>query len=363
MTYQMQGPMSAQTVINGRYRDYFAGCGYLGLQNHPAVLQAAAQALATYGLANAGGFGNNHPIYHQLVHEAQIFWGFEQIRYFASGYMGITILTQGLIRHYDHILIDESAHYSVWDGARSSGKPITSFRHCDPGALATICKQVLRKGERPLLVSDGVFPISGEIAPVPDYLDILAPYNGLICLDDAHAVGVLGTNGRGTLEYFNITHENCFACYTLSKALGSYGGIVGGETTFVAQLDYYAPVPIGASLPPLPVAAAATVALGIARQEPQRRQQLWQNVARARAGIRALGWELPDTSVPILCLGVRSGVDLAHIQAALFERDIAIAYSQNYTSVPKGGALRIAIFATHTNDQIDRLIDELSNLL
>lgn len=362
MTYQMQSPMGAKTVINGRSCDYFAGCGYLGLQNHPAVLQAAANALATYGLANAGGFGNNHPIYSQLTQEAQTFWGVEEIRYFASGYLGNAILAQGLTHHYDHILIDESAHYSVWDGARSIGKPITPFRHCDPNSLAAVCKQMLRKGERPLLVSDGVFPISGEIAPVSDYLDVLAPYNGLICLDDAHAAGVLGENGRGTLEYFNITHKNCFACYTLSKALGSYGGVVGGETALVAQLDHYAPVPIGASLPPLPVAAAAATALHIAHQEPQRRQKLWQNVARARAGIRSLGWELPDTPVPILCLGAQAGVDLAHIQAALFEQDIAIAHSKHYTSVPEGGALRIAIFATHTNEQIDCLIDALGRL-
>lgn len=362
MSYQMQGPMGAKTVINGRSCDYFAGCGYLGLQNHPDVLQAAATALQQFGLANAGGLGNNHPLYQELAQAARAFFAVADIRYFASGYLGNLMLLQGLNKRYERIFIDNAAHYSVWDGARSSGKPIVPFHHLSPDDLSTQLKEQLRPGERPLLLTDGVFPVSGEIAPLPAYLEILHPYNGLTCLDDAHASGVLGANGRGTMEYFGLTAENCFACHTLSKALGAYGGLIGGSQVWIDEIEQHSHVSAGASLPPLPVTAAARCALQLA-QEPQRRQTLWQNVALARAGFRQSGWELPETPVPILCLPARPGLDLVQLQTQLFAQNIAVAYSQNYSSTPKGGALRIAIFATHTADQIHRLITTVQNLL
>ena len=360
--YQIQSPMRAQTMINGRLCDYFAGCGYLALQNDPDILQAAAATLIRYGLANAGGYSHDHPLYAELDQAAQQFFNTPHIRYFASGYLGNAMLAQGLSHQFDHIFIDESAHYSVGDGARTTGKPLTTFRHCDPDDLRTKLHHHLRPGERPLLMTDGVFPVSGEIAPIPAYQQTLAPYNGLLLLDDAHATGVLGSHGRGTLEYFHLTDPNSYTAHTLSKALGSFGGIIAGDDTFMAQLDSHDRVRKGASLPPLPLAAAACRALEIATR-PTRRQQLWQNVAHARAGLRALGWDLPNTPVPILCLPWQPGLDFPAIVDTLFMQNILIAHSQDYTSTPAGGALRIAIFATHTSEQIDHLLAALSRLL
>jgi 8-amino-7-oxononanoate synthase len=361
----MESPVGARTVFNGRPFDYFSGTGYLGLQSHPQVLQAAADALQRYGLATAtsrGGFGE-HPVYHELEQEACAYFGAEKMLYFASGYMGMSVLTQASGNQFDHIFIDSEAHYSLWDAAHATNKPITAFHHRWAESLAECLQRELLAGERPLVLSDGVFPISGEIAPLPEFLELAKRYAGLVYLDDAHAVGVLGEHGRGTPDYFGVEDERCRTCGTLAKALGGYGGVIWGQANWIDSIDRASGILAGASPPPLVVAAASTRALALARATPGLRQQLSENVARARTGLRALGWALEDTPVPILCLERRPGVRLERIRDGLYAQGIAVTLVHGYTSTPPGGALRIAIFATHTAGQIDRLVEAISQLI
>lgn len=363
--FRFQSPLGARVLVAGRERDYFSGTGYLGLQNHPRVLRAAVEALERYGLSTAtsrGGYGE-HLLYDQLESELRAFFGTTGALYFSTGYLGAAVLAQGLKARIERIFIDDWAHFSVWDGARAAGKPVVGFRHLDPGHLAEQLRAELRPGERPLVLSDGVFPISGEVAPLAELLQVVAPYNGWVGLDDAHAVGAIGPNGRGTPDYWNSPAGQWVASGTLSKALGGYGGILTGTAELLAELERNTRVTVAASPPPLPVAAASACALSIARTQPELRQQLWRNVARARAGLRALGWPLEDSPVPIICLRALPGLDLARLKDGLFERDICIAHVRNYSSTPPGGALRIAIFASHTPEQIDRLVFELGRLL
>ncbi|MGQ9491366.1 MAG: aminotransferase class I/II-fold pyridoxal phosphate-dependent enzyme [Anaerolineae bacterium] len=375
MDYMMQSPVGPRVVINGRARDYFAGCSYLGLQSHPALIQAAVETVQRYGLGTAtsrGGYGE-HPVYAAVETAAARFFDTEAALYYVSAYLGNTILLQGLRRDYERVFVDEAAHFSVWDGVRAAGVPAVAFHHLDADDLAGQLRAHLRPGERPLVISDGVFPISGEIAPAPDYLAVLAPYEGgILCLDDAHATGVLGAAGRGTLDYWQAQKPDSFripaglrvyAAHTLSKALGSHGGIIAGDVTLIERLRRDAAA-FGATSPsPLPAAAAAAVALELVRGASPLRDALWANVARARAGLRRLGWDLADTPVPIICLAGRPHLDLARIQAELFERDICVAHVTRYSSTPPGGALRVAIFATHQGDQIDRLVKGMEEAL
>ena len=361
MDLRMQSPVGPRVVIGGRERDYFSGTGYLGLHSHPEVVQAAVETIGRYGIATAtsrGGYGE-HAVYDQLEAEARRFFGVEKVLYYPSGYLSAAILAQGLRARFDAIFIDDAAHYSLWDGARAVGRPVTGFCHCDPDDLAKKLRAYLTPGAKPMVLSDGVFPISGEIAPAPAYREVLAEYEGAwLCLDDAHATGVLGRNGRGTLDHYGLQEPNFIAGHTLSKAIGGYGGLIPGPAELLGEVERASRVTVGASPPPLPVAAAAAKALELAC-DPEIRERLWQNVARARAGIRALGWELADTPVPILCLCARPGLDLGAIKNRLFERDICVAHVTGYSSTPAGGALRIAIFATHTAEQIDRLVEGL----
>jgi len=362
----MQSPPGARTLINDRWRDYFAGCGYLGLQSHPELLQAAIETIQQYGLGTAtsrGGFGE-HQVYRQVEQAAARFFESERAMHFVSGYLGNSILVQGLREDYEHIFVDEVSHFSVWDGARTAAVPLTPFRHGDAEDLAAWCRAKLKPGERPLVISDGVFPISGEVAPVPDYVQALEPFDGaILCLDDAHATGVIGEKGQGTLEYYGLQGPGRYTTYTLSKALAGHGGIIAGDAALIEKLARNSTVPGATSPSPLPAAAASARAMDLVRSNPDLGHKLWTNVRRAKEGLRDLGWPLADTPVPILCLGTRPGLDLARLQSELFARDICVAHSTRYSSTPPGGALRVAIFATHTDEQIDRLLFELGSLI
>lgn len=352
-------------VIGGQRYDYFAGCGYLGLQNHPQVLAAARQALDNYGISSAtsrGGYGE-HALYDELEKEACAFFNSEKALYFASGYLGMSILLQGAGKPNDHYFIDAHGHYCLWDAAQASNRPITVFPHRSFERLGELIKSELHSGERPVILSDGVFPISGELAPVPELLQLVEEYNGWLFLDDAHAVGVIGASGRGTLDHLGIHHKRCHTTATLSKALGGWGGILWGAKDWVENLDRNARGTAGASPPPLPMAAASASALKIARTQPELRQQLWENVRLARRGLKQLGWELEDSPVPILCLKSMAGINLAGLRDALFARGIAVEVVRSYTSAPPGGAIRLAIFATHTHEQIERLVDCMRDLI
>ncbi len=364
--FALASPPGPRVLIDGSWRDYFAGTGYLGLQGHPAIVRAGIEALERYGLTTAtsrGGYGE-HEAFRAVEAAASRFWDVERAIYVPSAYLGNAILLQGLRPDYDRVFIDEASHYSAWDGARTAGAPLVPFHHRDPEDLERQLKTHLLPRERPLVISDGVFPISGAIAPALAFLDVLAPFDGgMLCLDDAHASGVLGAHGRGVLDHFQIVSDRCHATHTLSKALGGYGGILPGSASFVAALNRLSAISIAASPPPVPAAQASAAALALASAEPERRHRLWANVAHARAAFRVLGWSLNDSPAPILCLGARPGLDLAHIQRQLFARDLCVAHVTRYSSAPPGGALRIAIFATHTMEQIDRLAAEVAGLL
>ncbi|MCL4560211.1 MAG: pyridoxal phosphate-dependent aminotransferase family protein [Chloroflexi bacterium] len=363
----MQSPVGPRVVFDGREFDYFAGCSYLGLQGHPEVLQAAIDAIRRYGVSTAtsrGGYGE-HPIYDELEQEACAYFNAEKLLYFATGYLGPAILVQAGASSFDHIFIDSDAHFSLWDAAQAVNKPVTPFHHLQPESLAEKLRLELRPGKRPLVLSDGLFPISGEIAPLPAYLELLKPYNGQVYLDDAHAVGVLGEHGWGTPEYFSLQDDRCRTCGTLSKALGGYGGVIWGEAGWAERVDRSSRIYAGASPPPLVAAAASAKALEIARTSADLRPRLWTNVKRARDGLRALGWALPpsNTPAPIICLESRYDVSIERIRAGLFRQGIAVELVRHYTSTPPGGALRIAVFAAHTSEQIDRLVEGIKELV
>lgn len=364
----LESPPGAVVVINGRRYDYFAGCSYLGLQDHPALNEAAVAAVRRYGLTTAtarGGFGE-HPLLLELEQALATCFATEAAVVLPSGYLSNLVLLQALVEEDHHLFVDEAAHYAVWDAARSVAKAITPFRHRDAGDLARQVRRRLRSGQRPLVLTDGVFAVSGAIAPLANYAAVLAAYEGAaLCVDDAHAVGVLGRHGRGTAEYWWDAHEPpvpVFAAATLSKALGGYGGFLVGSAAWIGQVRERSAAYRGSSPPPLPVVAAATAALDLFRREPERRERLQANVAHARAGLRRLGWELPETPTPIVCLPARPDFEPDRVQTALLAQGLAVGHIRRYAGAPAGGALRIALFATHTSEQIDRLLETLGNV-
>jgi 7-keto-8-aminopelargonate synthetase-like enzyme len=371
-----ESPPGAHTRIDGREYLYFVGTGYLGLQGHPEVIRAACEATQRYGIHSAttrAGFGNTPPTL-SAERRATEFFATEDAFYFVSGYAGNSILLRALEDQFDALLIDEFSHYSVFEAARQNRCGVFPFRHRDAGDLAVVLRKNLRPGQSPLVLSDGVFSARGTIAPVADYCDALGGYSGAgLLLDDAHGVGILGPNGRGTLEYFGLfdgrvnaggAEVGCgtFLCGTMSKALGGYGGIIPGSQRFLDQVRKASHWYDGASSPPAAAGAASVRALELIQADPSLRTRLWSNVRLLKDDLRAMGFEVNDTPVPIICLVVGNAENMQRMQRELMERGIAIAYMPAYAGLGAEGGLRIAVFATHTEAMIGQLLDELRRL-
>ncbi len=203
----------------------------------------------------------------------------------------------------------------------------------------------------------------------------MADYPGaLLCVDDAHGLGVLGDRGRGTFEHAGLfdrgvnvepTHDNSprlLFCGTLSKAIGGFGGIIPGSSAFIEQLKKTSNYYRGASAPPVPAAAATARALQLVIAEPAMRTRLWDNVRTLKSGLRDLGLHTDDTPVPIICLSIGTADNMRRIQTELMQRGIVIAHMATYSGLGPEGALRIAVFATHTDEMINQLLGELESL-
>jgi 8-amino-7-oxononanoate synthase len=365
--YLMEGPPGARVVVNGKEVDYFCGTGYFGLQGHPELVRAACNSVQKYGIGSATsrfGYGDN-PVLLEVEERAATFFGTERALYYVSGYLGNAILLQGLCEKYDTIFIDEASHYSVLDGAYTARKPVIRFNHLDSEDLRMKILKGIKPSQRLLLICDGVFPISGEISPMPEYLKVLEDFDrSIICIDDAHGTGVLGENGRGTFEHFGLVGDGLYASFTLSKALGGHGGIITGDREFIEHLQKTSTIFHGSSAVPTPAAAAAAKALEILLEKPELRRKLWENVSYAKRALRDLGFDIPETPVPIICLH-REDLDLQALQLRLFEKGIAVLYTAggSYSGVPENGAIRIAIFSTHSKEQIDRLVSGIRDFI
>ena len=374
----MQSPPGCRTTIDGREYLYFAGTGYLGLQGHPEVIRAACEATERFGIGSATSrtaFGNTPPVL-EVERRAAEFFGLDEAFYFMSGYVANNVLILALERSFDAVFVDELSHYCVFEAAQLSSRPLFRFRHCDAQDLQAKLRANLKPAQLPLVITDGVFAAKGTIAPVAEYRAVLSNYPGaLICVDDAHGFGVLGAGGAGTLEHFGLFDAGVnagiepqqgprlFVCGTLSKAVGGFGGIIPGSRRFIERLKTTSHYYRGASAPPAGAAAATARALELLIADPSMRTRLWENVDALKGGLRGMGLQVDRTPVPIICLTIGGAENMQRIQRELMHRGIVIAYIAAYSGLGPEGALRLAVFATHTQEMIRQLLDELQRLV
>jgi glycine C-acetyltransferase/8-amino-7-oxononanoate synthase len=365
--FLMESAPGTQTVLNGKRYLYFGGTSYYTLQRHPEVLKAAHEAIDRYGMHSStsrggGGYGDT-PLYDEVESAAKKFFDTEDAAYIASGYL-TNVAALRVIRErqgFDVIFQDAMSHYSIVDFSKSFGLPVVTFAHRDRGDLAAKLKANLKAGQRPIVLSDGIFPVPGEIAPVPDYLKVIEPYNGLLWLDDAHALGVIGPNGRGTYDHFGVKGDHLFHGGTMSKAFGAYGGIVP-TTKALATGIRDGHVMDGATMPPSAAAGAAVKGIELLAAHPEWRAKLWANAKRIKAGVKALGFHVDDTAVPVVSFALGKAEDMERVHEELLNRGIVIQWS-HYVGAGPAGVLRAVVFSTHTNEQIDRLLSNLKALI
>lgn len=393
-SWSFDGPPDSMISVAGKTFLYFAGSGYLGLQADPEVLAATCEAVLRYGVGTATTrLAFTSPPVFEVERRVAELLGTDQALYTASGYVANQIMLETLDGTFDRIFIDEASHDSLFSATRrirgSRCRPI-EFKHRNIGDLKDKLDSSLRLNERPIVLTDGVFSLMGTIAPVRQYMELLECYeNASLWVDDAHGFGVLGKKGRGTLEHFgfetariNRTVQDdeeeldfasfdrtsgdfstrLFLCFSLSKAVGGCGGVIPGSESFIQRLKDRSTVYFGASAPASPIAAATAKSLSILSNNDVR-EMLDRNTRLLKDKLRCLGLQVEDNPVPIAVLTIGSSGNMRRIQKELSERGILISYLPRRAGLGSQGALRIAVFATHTEEMIDELAGALERIL
>ena len=383
-TFSFDGPPDAMVSVAGKAYLYFGGNGYFGFQADPEVLAATCEAVLRYGVGTATtrtAF-TSPPVFEVERRIAEMV-GTSHALYTASGYVANQILLESLEKTFDRVFIDEAAHYSLFDAVKrlrgAKRKPIT-FKHRNTDDLREQLDSNLQLHERPIVLTDGVFSLLGTIAPLDEYTELLTHYEGAsLLVDDAHGFGVLGHTGRGTLEHFGLDTSvvnqtvadsmddlgldlpvsetvRTYLTFSLSKAVGGSGGTIPGSESFIQRLKDWSAVYFGASAPASPIAAATAKSLSMLT-DPSFRQKLQDNVKLLRSGLRNIGLEVCESPLPMVILTLGSSGNMRRIQKKLSESGILISYLPRNVGLGSHGALRIAIFATHTPQMIQELID------
>ncbi|HSF07875.1 MAG TPA: 8-amino-7-oxononanoate synthase, partial [Nitrospirales bacterium] len=356
----INSPSAPVISVEGREVLLFASNNYLGLANHPQVKDAAIKAIGKFGVGSGASrliSGNVTP--HQVLEgELASFKETEAALTFSSGYATNIGVIPNLARADSLILADRLCHASLIDGCRLSRATLRVFHHNDVSHLKRLLAKT-RSRTSTLILTEGVFSMDGDVAPLPEIARLAEEYGATLLIDDAHGTGVMGATGRGTVEHFGLDSRHILQMGTLSKALGSSGGFIAGPKDFVAYLVNTARSFIYTTAPPPAIAAAASAALATIRQEPQRRVTLWRNREFLHHRLVTMGFQLTDTQSPILPIMVNDPEIGVHMSQHLRAEGVWIPAVRPPT-VPKGTSrLRITVTADHSLEHLETALRAL----
>ncbi|MBI3875191.1 MAG: pyridoxal phosphate-dependent aminotransferase family protein [Verrucomicrobia bacterium] len=348
-----------RVLWRGRKLIYFGGCDYFRLASHPAVLRAMRGGLKKFGLNVSASrkTTGNHALYEKLERQLARFFGSESAVLVSNGYVTNPAVAQALAGEFTHVLLDAKAHASLQDAAPMFGAKVIRFLHRDATAVAQALRR-LRRGAKPVLLTDGVFSHDGSIAPLADYLKLL-PRTGRILVDDAHGAGVLGKRGRGTVEFAGVGRERIIRTITLSKAFGVYGGAVVASRDVCERITERSRLFTGNTPLPLPLAAAALKSLEIFRTNKAMRQCLAVNTVAVKKILRHRGLPMTDTPSPIIAVMPHDEKHARRLHRALLAAGIYPSFIC-YPGGPESGYFRFAISSEHTPLQLGQLVKVLS---
>jgi 7-keto-8-aminopelargonate synthetase-like enzyme len=336
---------------------YFGGCDYFRLALNRKITAAVRKGMRLYGLnvaASRSTTGNN-PIYEKAEAAFAEFFDIPAATVVPTGYAAPSIVAQALHDAFTRVLIDEKAHASLRDASRQFSCPVESFPHRDPASLAAL---LARGGPRdkPIILTDGIFSHSGEVVPLAHYLQCL-PARGMILLDDAHGAGVLGENGRGTPEYSGVPRDRIIQTISLSKAFGSFGGVILGSLELRDKIRVCPMFAGGTPLPP-PLAAGAMESLVVMRGEPGLRHRLERNCQHVRTELRQQGFPVSVAPTPIIVFYPSTPAESAALRDRLLSRKILPTFI-DYAGGPEQSYFRFALSSEHTPAQLDDLLNAL----
>jgi len=349
--------------VEGKDCVLFCTNNYLGLADHPKVLERSQRALLRYGAgAQASRLVSGHfPIHHQLEEITANFKGAEACLAFPTGYMANLAAVSALVGEEDVVLCDRLNHASLIDACRMSKAKFQVYEHLNLDDLKTQLEKSA-KYRRRLIVTDGLFSMDGDLVPLKKLMDLAHEHDALVMVDDAHGTGVLGPTGQGILHHFPLKHFPAVVVGTYSKALGSMGGFVCGSKLFIEYLLNKARTFIYTTGLPPAVCGASLGAFEILHEEPQRVEKLWDNAKKIREGLRALGHDIPRGAGPIMPVIVGENEEAVKMSGKLLEEGILVVAIRPPT-VPKGTArLRLSVSAAHTDEDISKLLDAFKKL-
>jgi len=349
----LQGAQTPRVQLEGKEAILLSSNNYLGLAEHPALREAAIRALERYGCGAGASrsVSGTTELHRELEERIARFKGSEAALILSTGYMANIGLLTTLVGTGDLIVSDELNHASIVDGCRLSRAETWVYRHRAMDHLEALLKRSTH--HRRLIVTDGIFSTEGAIAPLPEIRQLADRYGALVMVDDAHATGVLGREGRGTGEHFDMMGKIEIQMGTLGKALGGFGAYVAGTQDLIDYLiNCCRPFIYTTAIPPA-VAAMALAALEIVEKEPQRRARLWENTAYFRSGLQNLGFDLGRSETPICPVFIGDNALTMEADRRLMARGV-FAQGIRPPSVPAQGArLRTTLMATHTSEDLD----------
>ena len=355
----LESPQGARVTVDGR--DYVAFCSndYLGLASHPRLIEAARQGAARYGV----GAGASHLIlghsmaHHDLEKRLAAFAGFPRALLFSTGYLANIGAVTALVGREDAVFADRLNHASLNDAVLLSRAAFKRYPHLDLASLERLLAGSTAR--RRLIVTDAVFSMDGDIAPVPELVALAERYDAWLLLDDAHGFGVLGAEGRGTLAHFNVNSPRVIYMATLGKAAGVSGAFIAGEAEVVETLVQRARAYVYTTATPPLLAHALLESLELVRREEWRRDRLRELVRQLKARLQVRRWRLEPSDTAIQPLIIGANAEAVAVAEALARGGLLVPAIRPPT-VPAGTArLRISLSAAHVPDDVERLVAAL----
>ena len=365
----LEDEQAPECTFDGKHVINLASNNYLGLTTHPKLREAALAATREYGVGSGAvrTIAGTMKIHMELEQKIARFKNVEACVVFQSGFTANAGTVSAVLGKEDFIISDELNHASIIDGCRLSRAKILVFRHKDVAHAEEQLASVKDQPGRKLLISDGVFSMDGDIGPLPALCDVAEKYGAIMMVDDAHSSGVLGRNGRGTIDHLNVHGRVDIQVGTLSKAIGALGGYVCGTRDFIEFLYHRArPFLFSTSHPPS-VAATCIAAFDVLEQEPERIERLWENTRFWKKELGLLGFDIggrttPASETPITPIIIGDGRLTMDFSRELFKEGV-LGTGIAFPTVPEGKArVRTIMTATHTPDELTRALEVLTKV-
>jgi glycine C-acetyltransferase len=345
----LSSPQGAWLVVDGNRTLNFCSNNYLGLANHPRLVEAAGKALETHGVGPAAvrTIAGTMDLHLELEKRLASFKGVEGAITFQSGFNANLAVIPALVGKSDVIFSDELNHASIIDGCRLSGAKIVRYAHCDPGDLDRALLEHRENYPRALVVTDGVFSMDGDVAPLDKIFQVSNKHNAILMVDDAHGEGVLGRGGRGIVDHFDLHGRVDVEVGTLSKAFGVVGGVVAGNPLVVEWLRQRGRPFLFSSAMTVPDAAACLAAVDILEESTELVDKLWENTSFFKAEMKSLGFDTGQSTTPITPVMLGEAPMAQQFSRQLFESGV-FAMAIGFPTVPRGKArIRVMISASH----------------